>query len=263
MGILRFSVPASKIVYHTNSLSHGSTGHANLIYGGTPCFIKFKLDEVTEQWDRVALCEVIASRLGKYLGLNMVTYELCLVDLMNGCHPVVGCISECYCDSDTIYTAQSLCDSELGLYHTTVSSLRDLGFSKDVDKLIAFDYIIGNKDRHPANIEFIALDVDEIFMSPIFDSGTSLLKTYAPYEATWGIDQITNNFLTHYHSANTFKSILAPVDLQPLADLNWERDIFYELEEYISLEEKHMITSFVTFRYNELLKRGLIHERRV
>lgn len=264
MGILRFSVPASKIVYHTNSLSHGSTGHANLIYGGTPCFIKFKLDEVTEQWDRVALCEVVASRIGRCLGLNTVTYELCLVDLMNGQPPVVGCVSEYYYDdSETIYTAQSLCESEFGLYHTTASSLRSLGFSNDLDKLIVFDYIIGNKDRHPTNIEFIAIDVNEVFMSPIFDSGTSLLKTYAPYEATWGIDQITNNFLTRYHSDFTFESILQPVEFTPLADISWEQDVFYGLDGYITPEEKRMITSFVEFRYNELLKRGLIHERRI
>lgn len=264
MNIARFSIPASQIVYHTNSLSHGSTGHAHLTLRNRHYFIKFKLDEITQQWDRVALCEVVASRIGRCLGLNTVAYELCLVDLMNGQPPVVGCVSEYYSgDSDTIYTAQSLCNSEFGLYHITASSLRALGFSDDLDKLIAFDYVIGNKDRHPNNIEFTAFDINEIFMSPIFDSGTSLLKTYAPYEATWGVDQITNNFLTRYHSNLTFESILQPVEFTPLADINWEQDVFYGLDEYITPEEKRMITSFVEFRYNELLKRGLIHERRI
>lgn len=263
MSIARFSVPTSQIAYHTNSLSHGSTGHAHIATKDYHYFIKFKLDEITRQWDRVALCEVVASRIGRCLGLNTVAYELCLVDLMNGQPPVVGCVSEYYYDSETIYTAQSLCESEFGSYRTTINSLQALGFSNDLDKLIAFDYIIGNKDRHPTNIEFIAVDVDEVFMSPIFDSGTSLLKTYAPYEATWGIDQITNNFLTRYHSDLTFESILQPVEFTPLADINWEQDVFYGLDGYIAPEEKRMITSFVKFRYNELLKRGLIHERRI
>lgn len=257
-------IPASQIAVYTNSISHGSTCHAHIQHQSRHYFIKFKRDPITEQWDRMALCEVVASRLAFALGLYTVAYELCLVDLMNGQPPVVGCMSEYYhSDNEVIFTAQSLCDSQIGRYHVTANSLQQMGFSNEIDTIITFDYIIGNKDRHATNIEFIALDLDEMYMAPLFDYGTSLLKSFAPYPATWDIDQITNNFLTYSHTQLTFSNILHTVQLNSLGKINWEHEIYLGLEEYITAEEKQMITSFVTHNYNKLLERGLINERRV
>ena len=55
--------------------------------------------------------------------------------------------------------------------------LKRMGFIEDIYKMIVFDYIILNRDRHGANIEILYNKLNgNIRLAPIFDNGLSLLS---------------------------------------------------------------------------------------
>lgn len=53
--------------------------------------------------------------------------------------------------------------------------------TEDFIKLIVFDAVIGNTDRHTRNIEFVFSKDGKIRLSNVFDSGASLLSTVTDY----------------------------------------------------------------------------------
>lgn len=207
-------------------------------------------------YGKESLCEVIASRIGQQLAFNVLPYYPCLVDLENGSGPFLGCYSYDYANNYEIYTAIDICESHTGPYSTGLKQLQSIGFGNEMNDIIIFDYLIGNTDRHARNIEF--LGGARLKAAPIFDNGKSLLVTFAMYPLTWDTDQITNNFLTHNHTFNTFK-FATPKRLPAITCIDWIT-IFTDIKDYITESEQESIISYITHNYKELQKRGIIYD---
>lgn len=222
------------------------------------CYIKLSHKLEGSVWGRESLNEIICYRLGIQLGFPVLQYEPCWIDLMNGKPPCFGCYSESYLASkDIALTALELCELNLGAYQTSATSLRKLGFSDLVDMLIAWDYLIGNTDRHAANIEFLLHDDGTLDPAPIFDNGKSLLDTFALYPKAWDLEHTTNNFLTFQKTTNTFTEVNSCVKVCPIATVDWGL-IRQGIEDMLTGGEWHLVESFIIHNYKMLKERGVI-----
>lgn len=66
-----------------------------------------------------------------------------------------------------------------------------------LEKMLLFDYIICNTDRHLANFEFYLDENHELHLSPLFDNGTSLLSDKTDDELKELISSKDDNLLYH------------------------------------------------------------------
>lgn len=221
-------------------------------------YIKLSHKSKGASWGRESLNEIICYRLGVQLGFPVLQYEPCWVDLMNKEPLCFGCYSKSYlAEGDTPLTSVDLCESSFGAYQTSTSSLRKLGYSELVDMFIVWDYLIGNTDRHAANIEFLLHDDGSITPAPIFDNGKSLLDTFALYPKAWDLEHITNNFLTFQKTTNTFTSVNSCIKVNPLTAVNWGF-IRQGIESVLSVGEWDLVESFIAHNYRILWEKGLI-----
>lgn len=255
-----FKIPETQFsTFYPNSCSSGHL--LKTIYQdetGMLLHIKLSHKAKTDSWGKESLNEIICCRLGLQLGLPVLQYDPCWVDLMNGGEKNFGCYSKSYlAEGDIPLTAIDICESEFGDYQTSASSLRKLGYSDLVDMFNVWDYLIGSTDRHASNIEFIMHRDGSITPAPIFDNGQSLLTTYAAHSKAWDVEQITNNFLTYQKTTNTFTSILEPVKMNPLHLLDWSL-IAQGIKEMLSESEWNLIKAFIEHNYYALQERGLI-----
>lgn len=221
-------------------------------------YVKLSHKAKNNSWGMESLNEVICSRLGEQLGLPILHYEPCMIDLMNGEPPCLGCYTESYVEEGTIaLDSIELCESEFGSYSANGNNLRRLGFTDIVDILIFWDFLIGNIDRHARNIEFLLYSDGSLKPAPIFDNGKSLLATYGVTPKSWDLEQYTNNFLTYGYKSNTFEEIQSPVRVAPLADVDWVK-IKQDIESELTTEQWRLISNFIEHNYHILLSRGLI-----
>lgn len=251
----RFKISEQQFsVTYDNSCSTGSLLKTDFIDDGRHIYLK--LSHMGQfAYGKESLCEVISSRIGRQLGFPILEYYPCLVDLMNAKAPYLGCYSYDYAICDVRYTALEACESILGAYSTGLTSLQKMGFEDYLNQVIIFDYLVGNTDRHSGNIEFF-LTKEGLVPAPIFDSGKSLLCTYAMYPRMWDQDQITNNFLTQNHTFNTFK-YGKPIALKPLETIDWEY-VFEDIASLLGQDEMQNIKNFVEHQYQSLVERGLV-----
>lgn len=170
--------------------------------------------------------EIIACRIGQQLGINVIDTSFGFVKLHNkkfktlvtvtdnfnrnfGCTPMTNIVSSI--DKYEINEFISLQNEKV----------RDKFF-----KMLLFDFIIGNNDRHTSNIEFVlGPNFNIVDMAPVFDNGNSLgfldeykntpsfkLNTYninkfmsdiwyMPYQLKYR-DLLTLINLEHYESLN-------------------------------------------------------------
>mgnify|MGYP004664540401 FL=1 len=63
----------------------------------------------------------------------------------------------------------------------SLDTLRRLGFSKYIDAMLFFDFLICNRDRHGKNIEFNLVG-NQLNVVPLFDTGISFVAPYGKNE---------------------------------------------------------------------------------
>lgn len=123
--------------------------------------------------------ELIVDRLLTVLGINHIHYQLINadIDINDKTYNTYLCVSEDYKNPGESKTA-------LDNYYTANSNPGESpydfcirqGWQDYVDKMIAIDYIILNRDRHGANIEVLRNSkAHTLRLSPLFDHGLSLL----------------------------------------------------------------------------------------
>lgn len=122
--------------------------------------------------------EVIASRIAKLLGIPCVEYSL----IYNDDYPYSICEDFVDKHSDLI-SAYSISliskrNNNESTYAHLLKCFKHVGLDNAEDyfnKLITFDFIIGNEDRHLNNFGIIrdATDLGKVSFAPIFDSGAS------------------------------------------------------------------------------------------
>ena len=131
-----------------------------------------------------AIGEVFASAFAKKYGFKSVDY---MFIEQNG---LIFCASQSFINDDQhefIPLEQFKYDLPEQTNEATFKHFCNLGFKEDLEKIIFFDYLLGNTDRHMGNLGIIRNpDTLEILeFAPIFDSGEVMNYNYqhgAPYD---------------------------------------------------------------------------------
>ncbi|THF73683.1 HipA domain-containing protein [Cohnella fermenti] len=125
--------------------------------------------------------EAICCRIGKLIGINVVQYEL---EWMPGSpfgvkDDVLVCVSEDFKNPTTgIYlTGEEFCGPRINEDNLYAAFTEPFTFLQDdIDKMILFDYIINNADRHLNNFYIQFPFIDSAGLAPLFDNERGLLS---------------------------------------------------------------------------------------
>lgn len=129
--------------------------------------------------------EVVAYYIAKWLGFNVVKYNLCEVIIDNK-YRTIACESEDFTKDryEYISIGKLMYTNNLKLeygicidnYNSLIDSLTINGFKEYLDANIVLDYIVLNTDRHFGNFGLLRdIKTNTIIVPPIFDNGNSLL----------------------------------------------------------------------------------------
>lgn len=213
-----------------------------------------------------AAIEVIASRLGEYLGFPVLKYmgDMSSVIVDDKKYNTYVARSHNYVKRG--YAAIPLITDYLTNRASKAESpldyCRRIGLQEYLDYVFIFDYLIMNVDRHGHNIEILYDMENNIVPSPIFDNGRALTYEYGSNIAlirNWDYksDPTVNNFVGSIYLESNLKNISKPYELPRLSDEVF-RKIFYGLSGFISKEHQQIIKEALEFRYEKLLNGGII-----
>jgi len=206
-----------------------------------------------------SMSEVIASRVGKIIGIDCVEYRLvpALVRLNNDEFETVVCESEDYNLRDEgifvfedIYTSRIRAKGEISPFDFA----KEIGIDADVYKMFVLDYLINNIDRHGRNIEILVDERGNMRLAPLFDFGLSLFSSKADQDLIDKLDSdhtLSNSFV----GGSNLKGNLSLIDTQiSLRELNirHREAIFNGLDEYISQERIEYIWRCLLRRFEVL-----------
>lgn len=165
--------------------------------------------------------EIIADRLLSHWGVEHLCYQLIYADILIQDQPMTTwlCASE---DFKKAGESKLALDAYYQAERQTGESPLEFcvrnGWETAVYEMLAFDYIILNRDRHGANIEVLRdKNKKKIRLAPIFDNGLSLLFNCTD-EATLAKadvmeDKRVNNFIG---TSSTWENLkLIPADKRP------------------------------------------------
>jgi len=160
--------------------------------------------------------ELIACRLLQLLGVDHLEYDLIHADI-----DVDGRIFETYlCAStdfkkrgeskvalDDLYRANKL-DGE-----SAYDFCRRQGWSKQIDQMIAVDFLILNRDRHGANIEVLRnTRARTLRIAPLFDHGLSLLCSCSSPDDTLAFDVLADKPCNNFFGGKSCRANLDLID---------------------------------------------------
>ena len=146
--------------------------------------------------------ELIASRLLDVLGIEHVSYRLlhALVQIDGNDFETWICSSKNFRKSSQEKMAfDAYFDLMREKSEQPIDFCKKNGWDDQIYKMMVFDYLICNRDRHGANIELIQDEDGSIKLAPLFDHGVSLLfscyndeKAVSEYDVLK--DRICNNY---------------------------------------------------------------------
>lgn len=217
-------------------LKHPTTGQIGLF--------KYKKDIETK--DHVS--EKMASNLGILLDLPCAQVEIGIYknhegsmsylintnneDLIEG----IGLINEYYPN----YSAEEMYDASLDEYYSLrmlVKSIEKYGLLKDLLKMLIFDYIIGNSDRHQNNWAIINKGDRVYAFSPLYDNSSSLCC----YILDENIKHYLGSDIKRIHSIVRTKS----KSMVRIDEKNKKRPTHEEVIEYINKRYHEEVNDFI------------------
>lgn len=126
------------------------------------------------------ISEYISYRIGKLLNINVIETEYCDVTLEDTesfkKQDITVSYTKNFINSDEVFYSIYKLEGSNVSYDMLISTYKE--FKDDINKMIIFDFIINNTDRHLNNFGFI-LDSNTLEVkrfSVIFDNGNSLLS---------------------------------------------------------------------------------------
>lgn len=259
-----------------NSLSNGCYMKTKGTYNGKMHYVKLSNYSFPDGFTGFeSVNEVIAGRLGKILGFPVVYQKLrkLLVHVNHTDYVTYGCDSESYkfdgcsrVSAGDFYRMYRI-DSEKPL-----NTFQRCGFTRFLDMMFVFDFIIVGRDRHDSNIEFLISSDNIIKPAPLFDNGLSLLgpiqmnvpeivlqKNINSFEEFRDVP--VNNFIGYGSLRENLNFISNPVVVNRLKRSDRTR-IFYNMSEVVSDYFMDKVWNIICYRYSYLRKLGLIVERR-
>jgi hypothetical protein len=214
---------------------------------------KEKMDYKYEFWS-----EIIASEVGRYLNLNVLVYDIAYI------RSEIGCLSRLMISSQEIlkeginylrgynnkYDPE---DKKKGNEYTFSFIKETLEFYgikekiKDIIKVIIFDSLIGNGDRHQENWGFIISNSNQqqassIKFSPIYDNGSCLGRKID--------DEKINKILNDSNMLNAYIN-------RGKSEIRWNNGIalnHFELIKNIKIKYKEY-SEFITDIINKIIVR--------
>ena len=206
-----------------------------------------------------SISEVIASRVGKIIGIDCVEYRLvpALVRLNNDEFETLICESDDFNTRDAgilvfedIYTSRIRVMGDI----SPLDFCRELGVQDDVYKMFVLDYLINNIDRHGRNLEILIDDRGVMRLAPLFDHGLSLFSSKRDDDLMDNLDSdqtAVNSFLGSPNLRDNLGLIDTKTRLRGL-DLSHREVVFEGLGEYISSERIEFIWRCLCRRFNVL-----------
>jgi len=201
--------------------------------------------------------EIIVDRLLTVLGVEHLHYQLIYADIeIDGrTHTAYVCASEDFKDRgeskvalDALYKADRMAGE------TEYDFCKRLGFDEYIDRMLAVDYIILNRDRHGANIEVLRnARKHSLRIAPLFDHGLSLLFSCRTDEEFKSFDIMAdikcNNFIGSRSNAENLKLISGKNLFKNRLQASDREFIFNGLETVISKVHQDRIWEMITERY--------------
>lgn len=229
------------------------------------CFLKaydkgiyYKLsnyDAYFKTFGNESIYEVIAYRVGVILGLPTLEYWICKGNIIIDGNELysIFCASKDFnlnkkkkVNIETIYALEKQQDEDIFKF------CKRLGVIDYIYDIILFDYIICNRDRHGANIEFL-IDNDKILPTPIFDNGVSFLFSSSTEEdiAKYDITKTprANNFLGSQDLEFNLSLIKKKITFNSIKSSD-KFFLFKDLEDALSAQHRAKILDMLIWRCN-------------
>lgn len=227
------------------------------------CFLKaysnntyYKLsnfDSYFKIFGNESIYEVIASRVGTLMRFPVLQYQLCRgqVSIDN------ELLTTVFCSSTDFNTEKKKKISIETLYklkkhdkENILSFCKRMNLSKYIYSIMVFDYIICNRDRHGANIEFL-IDSNKVIPTPIFDNGVCLMFSCRTEEEIEHFDVTSNPRANNYIGSQDLEFNLSLIDEK--IDFNLisysDRDfLFADMEDLLSNKHKSKIMDMLVWR---------------
>lgn len=186
----KYNIPSlnesDQLKFKTNQVgtSKGVLLKWNFIKDGRNYFIKAGSSNGIILSPLEPIAEVISYKLGKLLGVNVVPTAITEIDINEGYYGLkkqtaLVSYTEDFKTSkfNKFIPAIQLIDIKNFNYNSLGPTLTR--FKEELNKMLMFDFIIGNYDRHLNNFGVLAnSDMTEMVFAPIFDNGSSLLNQY-------------------------------------------------------------------------------------
>lgn len=135
------------------------------------------------------------------------------------------------------------------------------GWQTEIERMIAFDYLIANRDRHGANIEVLRSEDGSVRLAPIFDNGLSLIfSCYGDERRAAENDPMrdvnSNNYIGTRSLEENLSFIKGPLGFHSIT----QQDVALlldGLESVLPPEHKRAIREMIWLRWCRLVDLGL------
>lgn len=173
---MKHGISGESFSVHSNS--RGNLLKTEYSEGGVLHFVKtgrIHVRDFPENWGIEPIVEVICSRLGSAMGLDMASQKLDVLNVVRYGKRITTLISD---SSDfragrTIVYLQTLYIQN-GEYIDFERLCRYVG-GDELINMLAFDLVVMNEDRHNGNVAWLSDDDGKMTLAPIYDNGYSLL----------------------------------------------------------------------------------------
>jgi len=201
-------------------------------------------------YGREALAESIASEMAKAMGVYAVDYKIRKVKVrIDGIiYSTFASVSKDFKSDGCEYISfRRLLKQNIG--KSPIEIARMYPMLDDVYKMILFDFIIYNLDRHENNVE---INISTMQLAPLFDHGLSFgLNTGREdfEEYTWDMEAVANNVIGDRNLRKNLELIDYPTKVVWPTNLP---NVFNGVKDYITKREEECISRNIYLRLGEV-----------
>lgn len=211
--------------------------------------------------------EIIASRLGKMLGFNVLYYDLLNADIILNDKRLNTFVTRSESFRPPLahkLTFETLCEQELSNYNDMFELINSFGFKKNVEEMFIFDFLIANRDRHGANIEIIDA-YNQITLSKLFDNGLSFIAPFGTnFKSIYSFEPLTDVITTNYIGSKSLRTnlnlITEPVICNRLPS-NWKEILMYNLSDILPDVVISKVFEIIERRFEYVCSKNLLNFR--
>lgn len=210
--------------------------------------------------------ELIASRILDQLNISHIPYKLVHAQVEINGQVHVTWLSESR-DYRRLNERRQALDTYIDLNargnEDPLEFCKKMGWQRVIEEMMAFDYLIINRDRHGANVEVI-LRGGSVELAPLFDHGVSLAYScYTDEERIVSFDSFYNGRVNNYLGSRSLEKNLSLVSqgvLQGSILADKGRPLFLGLDDVISRTLQDKLWEIISMRWQHLVDLGIAKE---